>query len=73
MAAIASLYAFVIVLHVSTWFVIGIVMLPTFVLLAIALSCWAVSGWIATHPHSLPKLIQELQRRFILSSQWIGE
>ncbi|ADI63595.1 hypothetical protein [Trichormus azollae] len=38
-AGFASMFAFVMVLHVYTWFMIGVVMLPTFILLALAITC----------------------------------
>ena len=39
MAAAAGFYATVMVLHVATWFAIGVVMAPTYVLLTLALVC----------------------------------
>jgi hypothetical protein len=39
MAGTASLYALVMVLHVATWLAIGVVMLPTYVLLGLGSSC----------------------------------
>ena len=39
-AAIANLFALVMVLHVYTWFMIGVVMLPTFILMWLAFTCW---------------------------------
>ncbi|WGV26626.1 hypothetical protein [Halotia branconii] len=36
---IASIFAFVMVLHVYTWFAIGVVMAPTYILLCLAISC----------------------------------
>jgi hypothetical protein len=38
-AGVASLLALVMVLHVYTWFAVGIVMAPTYILLSLALSC----------------------------------
>ncbi|SRR5579883_1740626 len=38
-AGIASLFALVMVFHVYTWFSIGVVMAPTYVLLSLAISC----------------------------------
>ncbi len=45
MAAIASAYATVMVLHVLTWFVVGVVMVPTYVLLSFGLACCIVNSW----------------------------
>lgn len=39
-AAIANFFALVMVFHVYTWFMIGVVMLPTFILMWLALTCW---------------------------------
>ncbi|MBK1988696.1 hypothetical protein A0J48_014305 [Sphaerospermopsis aphanizomenoides BCCUSP55] len=38
-AGFASIFALVMVLHVYTWFMIGVVMLPTFILLGLAITC----------------------------------
>ena len=38
-AGIGSIFAFVMVLHVYTWFAIGVVMAPTYILLWLAISC----------------------------------
>ncbi len=35
----ASIFAVVMVYHVITWFMIGVVMLPTYILLSLAISC----------------------------------
>ncbi|HEY9698471.1 MAG TPA: hypothetical protein V6D10_14500 [Trichocoleus sp.] len=41
MAATSSLYATLLILHVITWLVIGVVMLPTYILFA--LGCFCIS------------------------------
>jgi hypothetical protein len=38
-AGIASIFAGVMVLHVYTWFIIGVVMMPTYILLSLAITC----------------------------------
>jgi hypothetical protein len=38
-AGFASIFAFVMVLHVYTWFSIGVVMAPTYILLWLGISC----------------------------------
>ncbi|NJM70021.1 MAG: hypothetical protein HC862_07195 [Scytonema sp. RU_4_4] len=42
-AGIASIFAFVMVLHVYTWFLIGVVMAPTYILLSLALTCLVIN------------------------------
>ena len=39
-AAIANIWALVMVFHVYTWFMVGVVMLPTFILMWLAVTCW---------------------------------
>ena len=39
-AAIANVWALVMVFHVYTWFMVGVVMLPTFILMWLAVTCW---------------------------------
>ncbi|GAA6617769.1 hypothetical protein [Scytonema sp. NUACC26] len=38
-AGVAGLLALIMVLHVYTWFAVGIVLAPTYILLSLALSC----------------------------------
>ncbi|WP_071187331.1 hypothetical protein [Trichormus sp. NMC-1] len=35
----ASIFAFIMIMHVYTWFIIGVVMLPTYILLGLAVTC----------------------------------
>jgi predicted signal transduction protein with EAL and GGDEF domain len=39
MCGVASLYSLIMVLHVATWFMIGVVMIPTYVLLGLGSTC----------------------------------
>lgn len=39
MGGVASLYALIMVMHVITWLMIGVVMLPTYILLCLGSSC----------------------------------
>ncbi|BAZ41366.1 hypothetical protein NIES4101_73320 [Calothrix sp. NIES-4101] len=43
-AAIASMFAVVMILHVYTWFQVGIVMAATYILLSLAVSC-LIANW----------------------------
>jgi hypothetical protein len=43
MATIASILAFILLLHVLTWWVIGVVMAPTYILSALGCCCIAVN------------------------------
>jgi hypothetical protein len=55
-AGIASLFALVMVLHVSTWFAIGVVQAETFILLSLGATCALVNGWAILHSQSIKQL-----------------
>jgi hypothetical protein len=40
---IASIFACVMILHVYTWFMVGVVMLPTYILLSLAVTCLLIN------------------------------
>lgn len=61
-AGLASFSALVMVLHVLTWFVIGVVMLPTYVLLSLGGVCLGVNLWAIAHPRSMNGLIMLVGR-----------
>ena len=57
--AIAAItYALVIGWHVLTWFMIGIVMAPTFILLFLSAVCLTINFWSLAHPASLAHLLR---------------
>jgi hypothetical protein len=58
--ALASLFASLMVLHVLTWFVVGVVMLPTFVLLMLGSVCLSMNLWAVLHPQSMRRLLNYL-------------
>lgn len=58
--AIAITVAILMVLHVLSWFVIGVVMIPTFVLLALGTVCLSINLWAVGHPQSLKRVIERV-------------
>ncbi len=54
---VASIFAITMIFHVFTWFIIGVVMPPTFILLLMALSCLTINIWAIAHPASMLQLI----------------
>ena len=46
------------VLHVLTWLVVGVVRIQTFVLFSLGLSCLVLSMWALWHPRSLRRIIR---------------
>ncbi|NJK66263.1 MAG: hypothetical protein HC789_07105 [Microcoleus sp. CSU_2_2] len=55
---VASLFATAMIFHVFTWFAIGVVMPPTYILLLMAIVCLAINLWAIGHPASMRQLIQ---------------
>lgn len=62
--AIASLFALAMVLHVMTWLMVGVVMAPTFILLALGSVCLLTNGWAIAHPASLASLLNQATAAF---------
>ena len=58
--AFASLYSGLMVLHVATWLIIGVVMIPTFVLMSLGTICLAVNLWAIAHSQSLTRVLRWL-------------
>ncbi len=57
---LACIPALVMVLHVFTWFLIGVVMAPTYILLCLASTCIGINLWALIHPQSMVRLLDAL-------------
>ena len=55
---VASLWATAMISHVFTWFAIGVVMPPTYILLVMAITCLTINVWAIAHPASMMQLIR---------------
>ncbi|MBW4656083.1 MAG: hypothetical protein KME20_24045 [Kaiparowitsia implicata GSE-PSE-MK54-09C] len=64
MVGVSGLYALVMLGHVATWFMIGVVAGPTFVLTGLALTCLSLNSWAIAHPSSLVALLQRISQPF---------
>lgn len=60
MVTVSSFYALAMVFHVFTWFAVGVVMAPTFILLFLACVCLTINGWALAHPASLSRLLWQI-------------
>ncbi|OIP67051.1 MAG: hypothetical protein AUK43_20840 [Oscillatoriales cyanobacterium CG2_30_40_61] len=49
----ASLYSGLMVLHVFSWFMIGVVMTPTYILLSLGTTCLVINIWSIRSPQTL--------------------
>lgn len=52
--------AVLMLLHVLTWLLVGVVRIPTFVLFTLAMSCLSLNGWALWHRQSLHRGLQKL-------------
>src|SRR4028118_387835 len=57
---LACIPALVMVLHVFTWFLIGVVMAPTYILLCLASTCIGINLWAISHSQSMVRLLRAL-------------
>ncbi|MCL1475666.1 hypothetical protein [Argonema antarcticum] len=62
-AGIACIPALLMVLHVFTWWAIGVVMAPTYILLCLGSVCLAISIWSLAHPTSINRLLNSLRSK----------
>lgn len=58
-AFVTSLFALALLLHDFTWFSIGVVMAPTYILLVLACVCLSLNIWAIVHPTSMKQLLKE--------------
>jgi hypothetical protein len=56
---LAATVALVMALHVFSWLLVGIVMPPTFILLALSCVCLSIHTWSILHPNSLRSLLSK--------------
>lgn len=57
---LGCILALVMILHVSTWLMIGVVMAPTYILLWLASTCISINLWALAHPSSMASLFDTL-------------
>uniref|UniRef100_A0A832H6I6 Uncharacterized protein n=1 Tax=Oscillatoriales cyanobacterium SpSt-402 TaxID=2282168 RepID=A0A832H6I6_9CYAN len=57
---LAIAVAVLMLLHVLTWLVVGVVRIPTFVLFTLATCCLSLNVWALGSPHSLNRVLQML-------------
>ncbi len=61
-AFLAMLPALLMVLHVFSWFWVGVVMLQTYILLSLGAVCLGINFWAILHPESMARLLLLLYR-----------
>lgn len=64
-ALLACLPALVMIFHVFTWWMIGVVMAPTFILLGLASTCLSINFWAIAHPQSMAHCLRVLVLRVL--------
>jgi hypothetical protein len=72
----AIVYALLMILHVISWYIIGVVMAPTFILMFLGITCLAINLiaiWLKINhieidfQKIIPKIIQRLVQKFVLT------
>lgn len=63
---VSFLYAFLLLFHVFSWYIVGVVMAPTFILLFVGSLCTLINLWAIFYPESMQQFFQLLFRRFPL-------
>ncbi|WP_275524655.1 hypothetical protein [Kamptonema sp. UHCC 0994] len=59
-AAVGSIYALIMILHVFTWLAIGVVMAPTYILFLLGSICLGTNIWAVVHSSSMSRLVESL-------------
>jgi hypothetical protein len=53
-------YALTIILHVVTWFLVGVVMAPTFILLGLGVVCLGIDIWAVAAPINMSNFLRKV-------------
>jgi hypothetical protein len=61
----ASFYAVLMIAHVGTWLMIGVVMLPTFVLLGLGLTCLGLNAWAIAQTTQVEHFLNRLKQFYV--------
>ncbi|PZD72499.1 hypothetical protein C1752_03683 [Acaryochloris thomasi RCC1774] len=56
-AGLASLTASFMIFHVWSWWIIGVIMVPTYILSIVAVVCLAINSWAISHQTSLLQVL----------------
>jgi hypothetical protein len=48
------------IFHVFSWFAVGVIAAPTFILLYMATTCTILNGWAIARPRSMTQLVGNL-------------
>ncbi|OKH36855.1 hypothetical protein NIES2119_15655 [[Phormidium ambiguum] IAM M-71] len=56
----AIMLAILMILHVFTWFMIGVVMLPTYILLSLGSLCLTINLWAVLNRTNMRQLLREV-------------
>ncbi len=67
-ATLAIFAAGLMLLHVGIWFLVNVVMAPTYILLVLAITCSLINGWAIGHPRSLERAIRSVLKGLV----WAG-
>ena len=69
--AIAITCALAMVVHVYTWFAVGVVMAPTYILLSLGSVCLCLNVWALGHRESMMRLLITLYLSVVGGVRWL--
>jgi hypothetical protein len=58
-SSIAIFLSLLLVFHVWTWFIIGVVMTPTYILLCLGSFCFIINAWAIAHSESMKQILHQ--------------
>jgi len=64
-AGVGNIFAAIMVFHVLTWFMIGVVKAPTYILLLLGSTCFSLNLWAIAHPSSMRGIILRIYQGLI--------
>lgn len=70
-AALAYIPAVLMVLHVYSWLVIGVVMAPTYILFLLGTVCLAINTWALADPTSISRLLRTAWSKATVAIDWV--
>lgn len=58
-AIVASFFALVLLVHTFTWFVVGVILPPSYILLTLAFVYLSLNGWAIVHPNRMSQTLHQ--------------
>lgn len=70
-AVLAYIPAVLMLLHVFSWLVIGVVMAPTYILFVLGTVCLVINSWAIADPSSINRLLRTVWSKATVAIDWV--